>query len=319
MGLRGQCECLAPNCQTCRRRVALLRCKRWIKTPDNDTWLQVRKVNGTWGLGCKFCALVLKKRACMLPKVTPYAEFSLRSTAACQASHLERHSKPKFHMEAVKLYAAFDDPTAPSLDEFSRVLEHIVKHGAAPHSGIESVGRGQKIQRMVLCLTEACKRLDQRFMKTVKSLALARDERSGRLSIRFIGVNSDLTVRRGMMGVAVGNHSGGDGILRATDRIITDFSTVYLGMKRERRERQLQKKVQNAIHMVTVDAAANEVLAAELMRLPINEILAPLTPNLKIVLRDKAHGSRRTDYGNRRSLLEELLIHVVCHTRVPSA
>ena len=45
--------------------------------------------------------------------------------------------------------------------------------------------------------------------------------------------------------------------------------------------------------MVTIDAAGDEVLASELMRLPVSEAFGELTPNLQCVLRDKAHASRR--------------------------
>ena len=45
--------------------------------------------------------------------------------------------------------------------------------------------------------------------------------------------------------------------------------------------------------MITVDAASDEVLASEMMRITTRGALESLTPNLRVVLRDKAHSSRR--------------------------
>ena len=46
-------------------------------------------------------------------------------------------------------------------------------------------------------------------------------------------------------------------------------------------------------HVVCVDAAGDEMLASELMRLPVSDVFGQLTPNLQCVIRDKAHASRR--------------------------
>ena len=45
--------------------------------------------------------------------------------------------------------------------------------------------------------------------------------------------------------------------------------------------------------MVAVDVVADEVLASEIMRMPALASLGNMTPNLRFIQRDKAHGGRR--------------------------
>lgn len=58
--------------------------------------------------------------------------------------------------------------------------------------------------------------------------------------------------------------------------------------------------------MITVDSAADETLAGEITRKPLVESLGVALPNLRLILRDKAHGARRT-----QSL--HLLVHMSCY------
>eukprot|EP00959_Pyramimonas_sp_CCMP1952_P435682 9123482-Pyramimonas_sp.AAC.1 len=112
-----------------------------------------------------------------------------------------------------------------------------------------------------------------------------RDARRSRLVCRFVAVNSNLEVRYGMLGMVVNPGPGGESIAKATAEIIYEFSTKYIGSKNEEVVGALEKCVRRHIHMVAVDAAADEVLGAELMRWPILTLMSALTPNLQIVLR----------------------------------
>ena len=51
--------------------------------------------------------------------------------------------------------------------------------------------------------------------------------------------------------------------------------------------------IRQRVTMICTDSAADEMLAAEMMRQPVLASMGVLTPNLRVVLRDKAHSSRR--------------------------
>ena len=116
------------------------------------------------------------------------------------------------------------------MDDFKRVLDHVVVYGCAISTGVTGVsGSREKLRRMVLCLAEGMKRLDQKFLQHAKSIALSRDGRKCRLSLRFVAVDSKLEVRRGVLGRARDFGSGGESIARATIHMLKDMATMYAG------------------------------------------------------------------------------------------
>jgi len=143
----------------------------------------------------------------------------------------------------------------------------------------------------VFCLAEAVKHRHHRYFRDVQSITLLRDARKGRLHIRFVAVDSRLQVRHGFLGAATGFGSGSAAIVKATDLIVSDFATRYAGMKVAELRQEVRRRVLDRTHMITVDVAADELVASKLMRSGVDG--AVLTPNLHIVLRDKAHSTRR--------------------------
>ena len=115
--------------------------------------------------------------------------------------------------------------------------------------------------------------------------------------MRFIAVSPELDTHCGLLGIS-SNLSrygrGGKALVRATNAIFTSFATRHPNTDKATLLRSVRRSLRAKCHMVTVDAAADEVLAAELMRRPLMTLFGVLTPNCQIVLRDKAHASRRT-------------------------
>lgn len=293
------------QCAECtyKQNGARWRAASWgLLLPDelgHGSWLEECFTDGQWGLRCKACAAEYKRSASAPAKIRDFVEGTVRLRSALQKSHLRRHSCTKFHKASVaallgRRTADTATATAPSVADFQRVLAHVVQHGAAPNAGLPEVGRGEKARRMACCLAEACKYFDQKFFKHVQSVALMRDARKGRLHLRFVAVDSNLKVRRGLLGVASNFGTGGQAIHDATSKIMHDFATRYQGTKRELHVPALLRRLRQRTHMITVDAASDELVAAELMRRGLREVLEPLTPNCSTILRDKTHASRRT-------------------------
>lgn len=262
------------------------------------TWLRERvSSSGRWGIGCKVCAALARKTRRVPPNVAVYVHGRLRKASAVQASHLRRHAQCRFHQFAVKAYLrqplAGDHPCAPAVSAFRKTLDHILLHRGSAHNGIPEVGQAAKVRKIILCLAEACKRMDQRFLMHAQSIALARDGRKCRLSIRFAAVDAGLRVRRGVLGLSPDFGAGGEAIARATQAMMKSMATKYEGTPHARFGQPLYDVLESKIHMITVDAAQDEILGSEMMRQPLLTSLGGTTPNLAWVLRDKAHASRR--------------------------
>ena len=141
---------------------------------------------------------------------------------------------------------------------------------------------------MVKSLAISCKELDQQFLAKSKSITLARDVAEGRMAIRFIAVDKDLNCRKGLLGVQRMQDNSAADLVRATVAVLTRFCTTKMGHHLA----WLRRRIRAHVHCITVDSASDEVLASEMMRKPILELIRPVTPNA-IVMRDKAHASRR--------------------------
>ena len=126
----------------------------------------------------------------------------------------------------------------------------------------------------------------------MQTVCLLRDARKGRLHVRFVAVDSKFKVRRGFLGMAVDFGAGSNAILQATDGTIARLATKYLGTLRAVAMPSLRKRLVESIHMITVDAASDEIVASELGRM--RRMGHPPMPNMRVVLRDKAHGCCRT-------------------------
>ena len=59
------------------------------------------------------------------------------------------------------------------------------------------------------------------------------------------------------------------------------------------KEEPLINRFCNSVHSLSVDAAQNEITSSTIMRRDVRNVTKALTPNLKIVSRDIAHGSGR--------------------------
>eukprot|EP00448_Togula_jolla_P000412 CAMPEP_0170614514 /NCGR_PEP_ID=MMETSP0224-20130122/24848_1 /TAXON_ID=285029 /ORGANISM="Togula jolla, Strain CCCM 725" /LENGTH=272 /DNA_ID=CAMNT_0010940191 /DNA_START=147 /DNA_END=965 /DNA_ORIENTATION=- len=242
---------------------------RWILRSDHLS-------NGSWSLSCVLCSV-------NGPKLT-----------GNQLSHVLRHRATLQHQKHAqghhKAALALD---APSVDAFITVYVEARK-GHAASQAIENVGKRRKIKRMRFCLAEAHRAMDRRFLRSATAISLMRDMRKSRLMIRFVVVSAKLEVRRGLLGIHRNfGHSARD-ILRATSIILRRAATVCGNSCCSFVDMALLRHIRRQVVMICTDSAADEMLAAEMMRQSIASDMAVLTPNPRVVLRDKAHSSRRT-------------------------
>ena len=136
------------------------------------------------------------------------------------------------------------------------------------------------------------------------SINILRDERHKRCLIRFRSTDAKLETVEGILGQAKGHYSSSAlGLGETTMRLIRDFCTPCKGapdMKEERPcDEALCAHIRHTVHSTTVDAASNEVTAAQDMSsklvtdtagLQAGEVIFPCH---RLTVRDEAHEFRR--------------------------
>ena len=256
--------------------------------PGRGSWLDEKKT--PWGVGCKVC------NAAGL--TGSLAQYKCNTTRALQKQNFLKHQKSKSHKAAVQEFvggAATGPVAAPPVQCFEDLAKDIKSGESA---------RSRKRRQMTYCLAEAIKARDQDFIRLASAVALFRDERKGRVAIRFRAVSQDLEVRCGTMGLEIQPGTGARNLTKATHRIMKRFCSRFANCPPDSRQKSRQGKarlkmpllrhLRNVVTCVTTDAAADEVLSSELMRASVwTELQEQLTPNLRFVVRDKAHASRR--------------------------
>ena len=218
------------------------------------------------------------------------------------------------HVEAARAYVGLGQAasliSAPTVDDFECVWKTVVQKKAAPWGGIDGIGGGKKIARMVRCIAEGIRICDRAFLKDAKRFSLARDERNRRLASHYVAVNASLERREGLfMSLRGCSDSPGDAtatyITRTTmkgfDRIATPKVNIRTDRDQEPMDEAFRKHLVKIWGSVVTDAAANELLSAT-------------DTSQGVATIDKAHASRRLlsrtlkldDYMN--GILETMIV-----------
>ena len=288
------------------------------RTLARQSWLALGVGAGSaWGLGCVVCAQSTEEattRGGRTYSAGPrgFAHFTLSSLGCMRLSNFKRHEKKTFHIAAVGAHlgvptgegARLIPHQTPSAEAFREVWDAVC---AGTKSMAKKHGKTEKITKFVFCLAEGMRRIDRAFLaKSLRSLALMRDESDGRLVVRFCATNGDLKTRNGMLGLTKDAASGARGLHEATGVTLSRFCQRNHGapyLKQEfvqssslpKPDASLMSAMKEKIHQITVDAASDEVLACRMDRDGARlDGVNKLAPNLKCVTRDKTHGVRRT-------------------------
>ena len=249
------------------------------------SWLKV----GTSCAACRIC-----KRAGMTD-IWGRGKVAVSSLMHTRGYRLERHRQSQGHSLAARGGAS------PSAAQVRDLLNLVTSKGvAAGRHGVTGIGGRKTCSRIIRLAGESLKILDQKMLKTVRSMSLLRDARDGRLSVRFVAVvGPKKDVHRGALGSERLVGSTAKDVLKATNKIIKRFCTRYSSYPKHATEiRSLRKRIRLMTHVMVSDAASDEMLAAEMGRKVFFKGATrrnrnKLTPNCKVVVRDKAHACRR--------------------------
>jgi hypothetical protein len=303
-------HCSATGCARC---MFIMHEERWVEelvlAPGIEapaSWVDTAtSSDGQWGVGCICC-----RDAGMVGNL---AKFELRTAKALQKCHLQDHQALSSHKNAVEEYLGKRGLTssgvslaaAPHLSSFEKLWNQTCDGIAPSSSALADLGGYHKLQQMLFCVAEAIREDDRTFLAGARCVALFRDERHARIAVRYVACNADMEVRHGHLGSKRHPGTGVAAITKATRDLMVILATPGIGAPLGGGTRQREPKVEvkmdavlfarisSNIRMVAVDAAADEVASVRDMQEPAGGGPA-LAPNLEALLRDKAHGARRT-------------------------
>ena len=186
---------------------------------ESTCWLEPRRLDREmgWQFVCSTCS-ALRGSAAAVSFPLPLRSFNLL-----------RHQRRAVHIAGVHRWlglspGAVGPPAGPSLEAFAQVWD-MLRRGTAVDKGLDGVGSAKKLSKMRWCISEALRRLDRKALGNAKCISLSRDERDGRLSIRYSATDAELNTRRRWLGQARGFGTGAAAITEATATVIRRLAT----------------------------------------------------------------------------------------------
>lgn len=172
---------------------------------------------------------------------------------------------------------------APPYDQFAMVWQ-----GGLDNVHKEEIACRKKCDQIRECLFEAICNARREFLSKAQTVMILRDESKGYLLIRIMACDDEFNQMVFPLGLRFA--SGGDAfnIQDATREIIDEFCTPLVALPggTALEPKALAARIKSKLEAVCVDSAANELKASRLM-------MKSIAPNLKVIVRDHAHASRR--------------------------
>ena len=227
----------------------------------------------------------------------------------CKLGNLMRHAATRRHRQAVSVFLGrtFSDvttTTAPPASLFKGVLAQF-QRGVAPSGGYTlpngvHVGH-EKAQKVLWALAEALTQQKAEQVRQAVCMNILRDERKGRLHVRFRVADAGLGAHRGYLGQARDFVPDAAGLTAATDQVFRTFCTKFAAPPPGAAvaptfDEPLYRHMCQVVEAITVDSASNEVTAARDMSFggALSAVGLPLNaPNCRYILRGCPHKARR--------------------------
>ena len=182
-------------------------------------WLDVKQ--GPFRLGCRICH-----------EAGVRGMFSVTSPAQMQRIAFQRHQQRPQHREAASCQPVV---CAPAADVFEKIVSDI-QNGTPTCSS-------RKESQLTWCLAEALKTMDQVVLAKCAAISLFRDERDGRIAIRFRAVTPDLHVLSGFLGQEQFSGTGGRALTIATEHVMKRACSRFSGRHDSKQKSFLKKSL----------------------------------------------------------------------------
>ena len=283
------CKSKSGRCGLCHWH---LKRSDWLRGLRDSKWAKIAVKGKFARVGCTYC--------CLAETGGPWADFS-QSPLALKGHSFRRHEESNTHKKAVVSYKTSEKTAfGPPREEFQECLTQMSKGGSCRGGKCMS----DKTSQMRWCLSEAVLSLGRDRLKVAKAISVMRDERKGRLLLRYRAALADLTVTSGVLGY-VYTEGFSDSIAQATTQSVSDFCTPYLSPPRQFRQKSPTCSVDQSVlvalqdrtQVLITDAAAPELLASQLLagkrKMASTGEAENFFKRVKVTGRDATHASTR--------------------------
>jgi len=235
--------------------------------------------------------------------------------SSLQRAALEKHERSDAHTTASK----HGDSTqallrTPSQEDFQELAKHLSK-ASVGETGLDQVGGHKKCRKMIWCLAEAHRAFKRKLwvskqgadgQPAIVSTTLFQDARKGKLTVRFSGASSSLQRLEGHLGtVDLTSEFSADavGLMQATMFVVSSFCVPNFvppycdnpgRLPESKLNETLERNLVESIETFVSDAAADEIRAGHMLAgQTTSSTYRPGFKNLKLVVRDRPHATRR--------------------------
>lgn len=331
----------AAHAATCKR-TSCLRCSwfrqgtRWrsrckLAGPESQTWLsctiktKLKKKSKSKVkqllLGCEVCRRYMINNTGTFQKALK-KDLEFAKYATYEVSFMnylrrrrppEKHAQSRLHLLACQalvdketsetMQKALLDSVGPSQTQWRAVFDKYQKGKSAR----DGEGCSDRVALMRWCIAEAVLDRWRTSLRTVRSFVLIRDERQGRLLLRFRSTLQDFSILSGIVGCEeLSEGKKAVDIHTATKNALRHFCTERSGAPRNFKgsdaafNADLFAHLQDKCEMIVTDCASAELLAQDIARGKRPEFhngekvtSSPMFENIRLVGRDRAHACGR--------------------------
>ena len=304
------------KCVFARNRV---RWEQATRCPHTEkTWLTPRRLDSEdWCLSCGPCemAAAMNKTAGAAWRAARLPQFR---GPTLQLQNFLRHSQSAMHRDAVN--AGNEEVIdAPPLEDFEAAWA-----AAAGSSGEAATALNMSNRRtssLQWCLTEAIRNAARETLRKAVAISLQLDERHGRLLVKYHACGHDLVVRVGVLALlqnvgktapemAAGVHAAVRSICVRRQPNGTCNRSRCAPVASEDDNDVLAQHILNHIICYVADGDSASQLCGKMLHMKsLRSALAPKLPNLRVIIRDRAHSSRHLSARSFAAdpVLQELL------------
>lgn len=262
----------------------------WLKELKSK-WLHAALRGKVCRLGCSICSLA--------EAGGPWACFEQKPLEV-RLHHLKRHESSKGHQEAIAKHQGVQSAGfAPDLQLFQDSLHRMRSGGSARDGGVYS----DKKQQIRWCLAEAVMDKGRQILRDASAIAVTRDERKGRLLIRWRACTPNLTSASGVLSFHPVDGSAED-LAESTKKAVQEYCRLRICLPRGFKDPQpgeddpaAEANIKKKTGILVTDGAAPEVLASGLLsgRRPYAKSSSCETymEGVKVISRDTPHASTR--------------------------
>ena len=268
--------------------------------PELGSWLADRDT-APWGIGCRVCRSAAAQLPVAESQRCKWITFSVTGLSA-KWCNIIRHSTSPIHALAVRasqdvnIRQSSDQRAAPSPDDFKAALNH--KKEGHSYSSMSDVAGRSKAATLTWCLAESLKNLEKVFLRQALCIAIHQDARAGVLLVRYTAVDCHLNRLEGVLGLAKDFGTKSKDCFLATMQIVRDFCTTHMAPPSSTDVTQfdasLYEFIKGRIELFDADAASDEQRVGRLLRGKSTVDCLERLPNLKMILRDRAHAATRS-------------------------